>query len=233
MSALQLAIAHAVKVAVLVALVGAFARGHARRCWSFTVYLGVIVSCNTLVTTWPAAFYTQTFWLLKQAVYDVLKFAIAIELGFRVVRVFPGAARGARAAALVGLLASLGVILTGAGHLPYEAQFEWQPQILAAGVWLFALVALLVAWYRLPLDDWSRAIVMGFAPYLLVFVALLNILKRNGWEAWRAASIADSLCYLALVSWWAWAAWQPATSPAITEDDVRRAVAGGAVPRRA
>lgn len=233
MSGLQLAIAHAVKLAVIAALVGAFARGHHRRCWTFTVYLAVIVTCNTMVTTWPALFYTQAFWLLKQAAYDVLKFAVALELGYRAVRAFPGAACGARAAALFGLVASLVVILSGAGHLPYEAQFEWQPQILAAGVWLFALVALLVVWYRLPLDDWSRAIVVGFAPYLLVFVALLNALKHNGWGAWRAASIADSLCYLAVVSWWAWSAWQPATSPAISEEDVRNAVAGGALTRRA
>lgn len=233
MSGLQLAIAHGVKLAVLAALVGAFARGHYRRCWSFTVYLGVIVTCNTMVTTWPSIFYTQTFWLAKQAAYDALKFAIAIELGYRAVRAFPGAARGARFAALLGLALSLSVILTGAARMPYEAQFDWQPQIVAASIWLFALVALLVAWYQLPLDDWSRAIVMGFAPYLLVFVTLLNVLKHNGWGAWRAASIVDSLCYLAVVSWWAWSAWQPATSRTLTEDDVRGAIAGGAMPRRA
>lgn len=230
MTDLELAIAHGVKLAILATLVGAVIRGHHRRCWTFTAYLGVIVSCNTLVTSWPGIFRTEEFWVLKQGAYDVLKLVIALELGFRTVRVFPGAAAAARRLAIVVLLASLAVILTGAGHESYRSLFAWQPQIIAATVWLFALTALLVAWYHLPLDQWHRAILMGFAFYLLVFVSAVNIIEHRGWSLGGAAGLLDSAAYLALSGWWAWAAWQPALAPAVTEEDVRR-IAAGAVPR--
>jgi hypothetical protein len=230
-SGLQLLLAHGVKVAILATLVGALVRGHYKRAWSFVVYLAVILTCNTLVTTWPDAFRTHEFWLLKQGAYDVLKLLIAIELGYRAVRAFPGAAAGARAAALVGLTASLGVILTGGWLTSYHAQYEWQPQIQMAAVWMFALVALLVAWYHLPMDGWHRAIVMGFAPYLLLFVALLSVLERQGWKAWQAMSLIDSAAYLALVCWWAWASWQPAPAPVPREAILRALEGRGALER--
>lgn len=222
MSGLQLAIAHAVKLAVLAALVGSFVRGHHRRCWTFTVYLGAIVCCNTLVTTWPDAFRTEGFWMLKQAAYDVLKFLVALELGYRAVRAFPGAARGARVAAAFALVASIVVILSGPVHMPYRAVFQWQPQILAASVWVLALTALLAVWYHLPLSSWHRAIVLGFAPYLLVFTVVLNLLKHHGWALGQVAGVIDSLAYLAVVTWWAWAAWQPHGVPVITEEDLKQ-----------
>jgi hypothetical protein len=231
MTTLQLVIAHGVKIGVLAALVGAFVRGHSRRCWTFVVYLGVIVCCNALVTTWPATFFTPTFWILKQAVYDILKLAIAVELCIRVVQAFPGAARGARVLAVLGLLLGLGFILTGVGHQSYATTFEWQPQIAAAAIWLFALNALLIAWYHLPLDDWHRSIIMGFAAYLLVCVALLNVLKHHGWRIADSAGLADSLAYLALVCWWAWTSWQPARVPAVTPEQLE--VLGAPAPRRA
>ena len=41
-------------------------------------------------------FFTPSFWVLKQGVYDVLKMAIALELALRAFVAFPGAARTAR-----------------------------------------------------------------------------------------------------------------------------------------
>lgn len=231
MSGLQLLFAHAVKLAIVATLVGAVVRGHYRRAWFFVLYLAVILTCNTLVTTWPEAFRTQEFWLLKQGAYDVLKLLIAVELGYRAVQAFPGAAAGARAAALVVLAASLGVILSGGWLSSYHVQYDWQPQIQMAAVWMFALVALLVAWYHLPMDGWHRAIVMGFAPYLLLFVALLSVLERQGWKAWQAMSLIDSAAYLALSCWWAWAAWQPATVPVVTAAEVPALRARGTLER--
>jgi hypothetical protein len=74
-----------------------------------------------------------------------------------------------------------------------------------------------------PLDGWQRAIMLGLAPYLLVFVSLLDLLRRHGWS-WRGPiTTIETAVYLGLVVFWAWAAWRrdpaflalsPAGSPA-------------------
>ena len=52
--------------------------------------------------------------------------------------------------------------------------WEWQPGVATAALWLLTATALLVVWYQVPLHDWQRAIMLGLAPYLLVFVTLLE-----------------------------------------------------------
>ena len=92
MSDLQLLVAHAVKLALLALLAGiVLARageavlGRSRStCWRSS--LG-----NILVTLWPARFFTPSFWVLKQGVYDALKMAVALELAWRAFDAFPGA----------------------------------------------------------------------------------------------------------------------------------------------
>jgi len=48
-----------------------------------------------------------------------------------------------------------------------------------------------------PLHNWQRAIMLGLVPYVLVFVTVLDLLKRLGWPALHTtAGIVDSLAYL-------------------------------------
>ena len=86
--------------------------------------------------------------------------------------------------------------------------WEWQPSVATAALWLLTATALLVVWYQVPVHDWQRAIMLGLAPYLLVFVTLLDLLQRHGWTARAEVGIVDSVAYLALVVFWAWAAWR-------------------------
>ena len=58
MTVWQVLIAHAVKVLVLVTLAGIVARHRARLCWSFVAYLAVVLAGNSLVSFWPARFFT-------------------------------------------------------------------------------------------------------------------------------------------------------------------------------
>jgi hypothetical protein len=208
MSELQIALSHAVKLALLGVLAGLFVRGRARLCWSFAFYAAAILVGNTVASLWPAGFYTPSFWVLKQGVYDALKMAMALELAWRTFEAFPGALRTAR----VILLALLAVSALALGALTpassYMTLWEWQPGIATAALWLLTATALLVVWYQVPVHDWQRAIMLGLAPYLLVFVTLLDLLRRHGWTARSEIGVADSAAYLALAAFWAWAVWR-------------------------
>jgi len=219
---LQVAIAHGVKVGILLALIGLLARGHHRRCWAFVVYLLAITTGNCLVTFWPDLFLTEPFWVGKQALYDVLKLAVALELAYRAFRAFPGARQIARRAVFGLLLLSTAVIMAGPAHAPYRVVFDWQPRIVVGTIWIFTATALLVLWYHLPLHAWHRAILLGFTPYLVVFTTLMSVIRQHGWEIRGQISMADTLAYLGLVVWWAYAAWRPVAAPAIEEAAVSR-----------
>src|SRR5204863_2905304 len=79
MTVWQVVIAHAVKALVLLTLAGIGARHRARLSWSFLAYLITILICNSLISLWPDRFFVSWFWMLKQALYDSLRLAIAVE----------------------------------------------------------------------------------------------------------------------------------------------------------
>jgi hypothetical protein len=213
MSELQLAVAHAVKLALVALVAGLLWRGRVRLCWSFPAYALAILVGNSLVSFWPARFYNASFWVLKQGVYDALKMAIALELGWRALVAFPGAMRVARRVVLAVLALSTLVLTALTPPSSYLTLWEWQPRIATAGVWFLTATALVVVWYQVPLHPWPRAIMLGLASYLLVFVIALDLLKRHGWAAFQAIGLLDSLAYLALIVFWAWAAWRPEPAP--------------------
>jgi hypothetical protein len=208
MSELSLAIAHAVKLALLVLLAGMLVRGRVRLCWAFPAYLVAILLGNTLPSFWPWHFYTPAFWVLKQGVYDVLKMLLAVELAWRAFQHFPGALRTARAVLLGLLVASTLVLGLLTPPSSYATLWNHQPGVVTAALWLLTATALMVVWYQVPVHDWQRAIMLGLAPYLLLFVVLLDLLKRHGWEAQDKIALVDQIAYLALVLFWAWAAWR-------------------------
>jgi hypothetical protein len=208
MSDLQVALAHAVKLALVAVLAGLFVRGRARLCWSFVAYAAAILVGNALTSLWPARFLNPSFWVLKQGLYDALKMAVALELAWRAFDAFPGAMRTVRAV----LLALLAVSTVALGALTpassYMTLWEWQPGVATAALWLLTATALLVVWYQVPVHDWQRAIMLGLALYLLVFVTLMGQLQRLGWTARAPIATLDAAAYLALAAFWAWAAWR-------------------------
>jgi hypothetical protein len=208
MTDLQVVLAHAVKLALVAVLIGLFARDRARLCWSFVGYAAVVLACNVAVSFWPGRFYNASFWVLKQGAYDALKMAVALELAWRAFEAFPGAMRTARLAGL-GLLA-VSTVALGAFTPPssYLTLWDWQPGVATAALWLLTGTALLVVWYQVPVHDWQRAIMLGLAPYLLVFVTLIGLLHRHGWKARPEIGVLDSAAYLALAAFWAWMVWQ-------------------------
>jgi hypothetical protein len=146
---------------------------------------------------------------LKQAVYDILKTALALELAWKAFGAFPGAMRTARLVLLAVLATSTLTLALLTPPSSYATVWEWQPRVLTAALWLLTATALMVVWYQVPLEDWPRAIMLGLAPYQLVFVFLLDILRRQGWTLLGPVTGIDMVAYLALVAFWAWAAWRP------------------------
>jgi len=208
MSDLQLLVAHAAKLALLALLAGILWRGRARLCWSFALYVLAVLLGNVLVSFWPSRFFTPSFWVLKQGVYDALKMAIALELAWRAFNAFPGAARTARGVipSLLALSTLSLAVLTPASS--YNTVWDWQPRVATAALWLLTAVSLMVVWYQVPVHEWQRAIMLGLAPYLLVFVGLLGLLRRHGWAFLEPITTAETFAYLGLVLFWSWAAWR-------------------------
>lgn len=208
MTGLSLAIAHAVKLALLAGLVGVFARGRARLCWAFPAYVLTALVTNCLVSFWPASFHTPSAWVVIQASFDFLKMLLVLELAWRAFAVFPGALRSARIALSALLAGTTTLIVLFTPPESYNTMWNYQSSVETGTLWLLTATALLVVWYQIPVHDWQRAIMLGLAPYLLVFVLSLDMLRRHGWAAAGPAGLLDQLAYLALTSFWAWAAWR-------------------------
>ncbi len=219
MSGPQALLAHASKVLMLALLAGMIWRGRLGQCWSFSVYIVATLLANGLASIWPEQFYTPAFWMFKQGVYDLLKMAIGLELAHRAFAAFPGAWRTARAVFMALLAGTTVVLVWLTPRASYDTVWKWQPSILTASVWLLTATALLVTWYHLPIGEWQRAIMLGFAPYLLTFATLLRLLQRRGWTTeWVGRS--DSVAWLALIAFWIYAVWRRDGAPAAPSLDL-------------
>ncbi|HET8648057.1 MAG TPA: hypothetical protein VFO85_21350 [Vicinamibacteria bacterium] len=222
MTGAQLLLAWAVKAALVATLAGLVVRRRLHLCLAFVIYALVVLGCETAIALWPERFYTADFWMVKQALYDATKVAIALELAYRVVRAFPGAMRTARISALALLAGSTAIIVAGPWGAGYRLMAEWQPRMVFGVVSLFTLTALVVLWYNLPVQGWHRALLMGFSAYLLVFTVVLNVLRTRGWQTLEWLGLLDGVAYLALTIWWAFASWAPDTVGVEIPATVRR-----------
>jgi len=210
-SALQLAITLAGEIGLAVVIVGVLRRGLHRLCWSFLVYLLAVLIYSSVgfagmlfyevpSLEWPQWFWSWDFWHFQQTALEVVKLAVAVELGLRVVAAFPGTWRLARGLLSAALLTTTAAVTFGDAP---------QHPLLATGtIWLFAAVSLVVIIFNLPLHAWYRALLAGFVPYLFVFSTLQSILTRRGDALAERIGSIDQVAYLALVGWWAYSAWR-------------------------
>ena len=214
MSSRQLLLA-AVILAAMAIIAGLVVRGRVRQCWSFVAYLCSVVTCGAFYI--QDAFFTKEFWMTRQVIFDVLKTAVALEMTWQVVRAFPGALRTARVFALLLLAGSTVLLAQGVPHSSsYLAVLSaWQPRVVACTAMLFTLTALLVAWYHLPIRRLHRAIMGGFTVYLAFFATVLGIVQRNfhSEQVRFWCGRLDTFAYLALLVYWAGAAWVRAEEP--------------------
>jgi hypothetical protein len=210
-SGLQLAIALAVKVGLAVCLVGILRAGLHRRCWSFLAYLLAVLIYDSAATVgmtlynvpgieWPRWFWSWEFWHFQQTVFEFVTLAVAVELGIRVVVAFPGTWRLARTLLGAALLTTTAAVTLGGA--------PQHPLLTTGAIWLFAAVSLVVILFNLPVDAWYRALLAGFVPYLFVFSTFTSVLTRHNYQLATTLGRIDQAAYLALIGWWAYAAWR-------------------------
>jgi hypothetical protein len=187
-------------------------RKHIRRLPIFTLYaaaiavyalaLGIAYAWNTRI--WET-------WLVGQVVVAGLRFGVALELSHVIFGAFRAAAVTARRVIFVILIVTAFTAMSVTGPATY-AQFngEMVPRLATGAIWIFTALAALVLWYRVPLGDMQKAILMGYAPYLLIFTAGMNVLTSSGWHLRSWVGYFDNLSFYALVLYWCCVAWRTA-----------------------
>ena len=209
-----------------VLLAGLVVRRRYRACYAFSAYLVAVIVSDSLILGWPEDFHTWGFWLLKENVHSLLKFAIALELGLRTLQGFPGARATARAVVLLVLLVSLGGMLADPPDPRlelYDLASLFHPRILNTAIWLFTAVAVVILWYRLPVEAFHKAILLGFVPYLLVFTVAMNALASVGSKLQGLVGYVHPIAYLLVLVYWTYAAWRPEEAPFRAAQPAQRA----------
>ena len=189
-------------------------RGHYRRLPLFTMYVGgvrVFTVVYILHPTWES-------YMLLQVVSAALRFGVALELTYRIFGAFPAAAATARRVLFVLLVATAVMAVATA---PPDATYtrmhaEAVPRMASAAIWMLTALAVLVLWYRLPLAPLPRAILLWFAPYLLLFTIGISLLFDPGSQHLRVwVSYLDPLAFFILTNYWLRVAWRTAPESAL------------------
>ena len=213
-------------------LIGLFARGRARYCFSFTVYVGVVMLTDTLVLLQPDRFFNWSFYLVKEAVLNLLKLAVTIELAVRAFQAFPAAGQKVRGALVVVLvvtavavwMAPTGEVATSGGRDARAADLvlSLQPRITNGTAWLFGAIFVLILYYRVPLHPMHKAIAAGFMAYLLLFTVALDVIRRAEPGLAGTMRYAHILAYTLLEIYWVRAAWRQDDRPGVDPGVVSR-----------
>jgi hypothetical protein len=156
---------------------------------------------------------TWETWMLHQVVTAALRFGVALELTRCIFGAFPAAAVTARRVMLVILVfTAVTAITVSTPDATYtRLHAEAIPRLASAAIWILTALAGLVLWYRLPLAPLPRAIMMGYAPYLLIFTIGMSLLFNAGSPRIRVwVGYVDPLAFFVLVHYWCQVAWRTA-----------------------
>lgn len=189
------------------AVLGIFGRRKATACLSFSVLMAASVGFMAFFLLFPKS-YTPAAFLAKQGIYDSLLFGMSLELSFRVFSAFRGIAESARKILGGLVLLSTAAIFFLTPQATYSEFWRYQPSVTTAGIWCLTSVSLLIVWYQIPVAAFTRAIVMAYVPYQVVFVILTDIIRRRGWGVIPELNVANAAAYDVMVAYLAYAAWR-------------------------
>jgi hypothetical protein len=184
-------------------------RRHYQRVPIFTIYAAGVAASNIFLSL----NYTWDGYMIHSVVTAALRFGVALELTGCIFGAFPAAATTARRVILVILLgtAVMAFLMTSPSATYTRVHAEAVPRLGAAGIWILTALAGLVLWYRLPLAPLPRAILIGYAPYLLVFTVSLSLLFSAEAQPYRTLiGYVDFVSYTLLVGYWIRVAWRTA-----------------------
>ncbi len=182
-------------------------RRHYQRMPLFTLFAGGSALGSVVV----ALHHTRDAWMLQQAIIGALRFGVALELTYCIFGAFPAAAATARRVMLVILMATalMAISVSTPAAVYTRSHAQAIPRLAAAAVWILTALAVLVLWYRLPLAPLPRAILMGYAPYLLLFTISLSLLFDARTEHLRPwLGYMNTFAFIVLVHYWCRVAWR-------------------------
>ncbi len=197
-------------------LVGLAVRGRWRLSLFFAAY--VLLNLITVVCPWfwPERFYTQAFWILAQALIDIVKIGIVLEVIWKTFRMFPGAASATRRAVLVLLAATIVAAMATPLASPSISSYstavrDFHPRVMDGTIWVIA-ATLTVAWfYRVPVHPFHRAILTLLAAYTAFFSTAMRLLAQHDFNVYLPyLNAVNSVVSLTVNSWWAYVIWKPA-----------------------
>jgi hypothetical protein len=189
-------------------------RGHYRRLPLFTMYVGGVRLFTVVYLLHP----TYETYMLLQVVSASLRFGVALELTYRIFGAFPAAKVTARRVLFVILVATAvtAVATVSPNATDTRIHSEVVPRMASAALWMLTALAGLVLWYRLPLAPLPRAILMWFAPYLLLFTIGMSLLFDPGSQHLRVwVGYLDPLAFFILTNYWLRVAWRTAPDSAL------------------
>jgi hypothetical protein len=198
--------AGAALLAVLVCLL--FQRAKAKQCILFSIYAAAATLFTTVFLLFPGQYSPEAF-MVKQGIYDSLLFGMSLELAIRTFAAFNGIAAFVRLLLGAAIAVSTGLILIATPANPdYSSFIRFEPGITAAGIWCLAFVGLLIVWYQIPVPTFTRAIILGYVPYLMVFTVYVDLITRLGWGAIQNLNLLNAVAYDAVAGYWVYSAWR-------------------------
>lgn len=228
----DLAILHAGTTLSAVGLMGLVVRRRVARCLFFAAYLASVAAASLLVSLRSGAL-SWSGWLASELLQAVLAVGVVLEITVRILASLPEAARAARrrmrlvvAVTLAGGLLSLAWDVStwlrarGPDVLAYHVASSLLPLFTYGAAFLFIALLAVANWHLLPLDPLHRAVLTGFAVYLVLFSALLVSVRSEDVRA--VLSRVNSGAFLLLLAGWAWVAWRREAAPPAPEALVRR-----------
>jgi hypothetical protein len=210
MSGLQRAIGWIGTLQLAILFAALIVRRHYRLLPLFTLYVGTVALTSLLL----GLLYSWETWMAYQVSVAALRFGVALELTYGIFGAFPAAASTARRVTFALLVVTAATAMSvGPGDYRHFNTIIL-PRLATGTVWILTALAALVLWYRVPLGVLQKAILIGLAPYLIVFTVMMNLLASFGWRHREWVGYVDTLSYLALITYWCWVAWRTAPEAA-------------------
>ena len=200
------------EAAILACLI---ARGRSQRAVSLPLLLIALMVPDAVVAAFPRA-NTWRFWIVKESIHTVLFLALGLEIAGRAFRRLPGAAQVARRmiAAVVGVTA----ILVAAGWAEF-AVVSALPRALVGVAWLYTGTFLVMALFSIPVDPLHKAVLLGFAPYMMVYALTWGQVKSRAGLA--VVNIVNPAMFLLALTVLLVAAWRREGEPPASREVVR------------
>jgi hypothetical protein len=134
---------------------------------------------------------------------------MSLEISYRAFSSFTGIANQVRGfLALAVAVSSAAIFLLTPANPMYTDIARYQPGITTAGIWCLSFVAMLIVWYQIPVPAFTRSVILGYVPYLVVFVVCTDFIGRLSWAAIAPINVANAMAYDVLAGYLAYSAWR-------------------------